>query len=512
PKEFLELLAAEQVTVLNQTPSAFYQLVQSYAQNTVNLALRYIVFGGEALEFSRLEDWYRLQTGPGPQLINMYGITETTVHVTYQPLDTDWARSGAGSQIGCNIPDLRIYVLDENLEPAPTGVIGEMYVAGAGLARGYLHAPALTAERFVADPHGPAGTRMYRTGDLARRQRDGNLEYLGRIDQQVKIRGFRIELGEIEAALLAQPEVAQAAVVLRETAAGSSQLVAYIVPNTGASPDSTALRKALGNRLPDYMIPAALVALPALPLTTSGKLNRAALPEPERQRGDYLAPRTPKEELLCSLTAELLSMERVGSNDNFFSIGGDSIVAIMLANRAAKAGLSFSPRDIFQNPTMAGLAEVANFTAGATYTRANATTEAQPTPIMHWLLERRGPIGRYCQSILLRVPLTLQESALRSGLAAIVRTHSALRVALVEEQGDWKLQIPASTGQVSLHIDAGEFTEAVLHSAEARLNVRSGNMFEAVWFPAAGRLLLVIHHIAVDGVSWRILMGDLAAA
>jgi nonribosomal peptide synthetase DhbF len=388
PKEFLDLLTAEQVTVLNQTPSAFYQLVQSYAGNSVNLALRYIVFGGEALEFRRLEDWYRLQNGPGPQLINMYGITETTVHVTFQPLDADRVRNGAGSQIGCNIPDLRIYVLDENLEPVPTGVIGEMYVAGAGLARGYLHAPALTAERFVADPHGPAGTRMYRTGDLARRQPDGNLEYLGRIDQQVKIRGFRIELGEIEAALLAQPEVAQAAVIAKDSTHGGKRLIAYVVPAVATWIDDGSLRQAISERLPDYMIPSAILVIPDLPLTVHGKLDRRALPEPQaKAHTARVEPRDSDEEMIARIWSEVLEIPEVGITENFFELGGQSLLATQVISRINdRCGVSFDLRVLFEQPTVQGLAT-------AVKTQRSTPAAAIPSPRIRRARRTSGQIS-----------------------------------------------------------------------------------------------------------------------
>ncbi|MFD0890187.1 amino acid adenylation domain-containing protein, partial [Streptosporangium algeriense] len=235
PREFLALLARERVTVLNQTPSAFYQLVQAEAEDRETgskLTLRSVVFGGEALDLSRLADWYDRHPDDAPVLVNMYGITETTVHVSYRALDAGTAAGQSRSLIGTAIPSLRAYVLDSALRPAPVGVAGELFVAGEGLARGYHDRPALTAERFVADPYGPPGTRMYRTGDLARWNRDGELEYLGRIDDQVKIRGFRIELGEVNAVLGAQPGVAHSAVVVRD-----DRLVGYVVPRAGAGTD-----------------------------------------------------------------------------------------------------------------------------------------------------------------------------------------------------------------------------------------------------------------------------------
>ncbi|MDL2082252.1 amino acid adenylation domain-containing protein, partial [Streptomyces sp. GXMU-J15] len=332
PADFLNLLAREHVTVLNQTPSAFYQLVQADAEEPAlgaELALRRVVFGGEALDPSRLTSWYQRHPQDAPVLVNMYGITETTVHVTHTTLDTHDTTSTL-SPVGVPIPDLRAYILDADLRLAPTGTTGELYIAGAGLARGYLNRPALTAERFIPDPYNTPGTRMYRSGDLARWNTHGQLEYLGRADQQVKIRGFRIELGEIEAALAAQTGIAQAAAVVRD----EQQLVGYIVPTEGHSPDPTQIRDALSESLPDHMVPSAIVALDQLPLTSNGKLDRKALPAPDFTAaiGDR-APRTPREELLCDLFAEVLQLPRVGIDDNFFELGGHSLLATRLISR-----------------------------------------------------------------------------------------------------------------------------------------------------------------------------------
>ncbi|MGW2332289.1 amino acid adenylation domain-containing protein, partial [Streptomyces sp. NPDC001700] len=286
PEQFLELLVREQVTVLSQTPSAFYQLIQADTENPQlgdDLALRYVVFGGEALDLGRLATWYTRHGGRGPRLVNMYGITETTVHVTHRALDQETASGQHKSLIGGPIPDLRLYILDSALQPAAPGVTGEMYVAGAGLARGYLNRPALTGERFVADPCGGVpGARMYRTGDLARWTADGEWEYLGRADDQVKIRGFRIELGEIQTALTTHPALAQAAVIVREDRPGDRRLAAYTVTTPGhTTPNPTALRTHLSATLPDHMLPATYTTLPALPLTPNGKLDHRALPTPD---------------------------------------------------------------------------------------------------------------------------------------------------------------------------------------------------------------------------------------
>ncbi|WP_210589233.1 non-ribosomal peptide synthetase [Streptomyces sp. GESEQ-35] len=369
PGDFLRLLARERVTVLNQTPSAFYQLIQADAQDPgQELALRYVVFGGEALDLNRLADWYAGHDSDAPVLVNMYGITETTVHVTRVDLDEhSAARYGAGV-IGRAVPGLRAYVLDSGLNPAPIGVSGELYVAGYGLARGYLNRPGLSAERFVACPFGEAGERMYRTGDVARWREDGQLEYLGRADSQVKIRGFRIELGEIEDALASHPDVAQATVVVREDGPGDQRLIGYLVPAPGREADgglTAAAREHAAGRLPDYMLPAALVVLDALPLTPNGKLDRRALPAPELTGGgDHRAPRTPQEKLLADLFAQVLGVEKVGIDDSFFDLGGHSLLATKLLSRIRAVLMADVPmRAVFESPTVAGLA--AHLSAGA---------------------------------------------------------------------------------------------------------------------------------------------------
>lgn len=362
PEAFLRLLVKEGVTVLNQTPSAFYQLMQAEREQSdlgQALSLRYVIFGGEALELSRLEDWYNRHPENRPQLINMYGITETTVHVSYIELDRSMAALRANSLIGCGIPDLGVYVLDERLQPVPSGVDGELYVSGAGLARGYLGRAGLTAERFIADPFGPPGSRMYRTGDVARLRADGSLDYVGRADHQVKIRGFRIELGEIEAALVQHPQLEDAAVIVREDQPGDKRLAAYVIPSSEETFDTAELRKYAAERLPDYMVPSAFVMMKELPLTSNGKLDRKALPAP-----DFAAavtgrgPRTPQEEILCELFMEVLHLPRVGIDDRFFDLGGHSLLAVQLMSRIREAlGVELTIGSLFEAPTVAGLAE-----------------------------------------------------------------------------------------------------------------------------------------------------------
>ncbi|WP_435635616.1 amino acid adenylation domain-containing protein [Pseudomonas solani] len=361
PDEFHALLCREGVTVLNQTPSAFKALMGvACTANDQASALRYVVFGGEALEVKGLAPWFERFGDTQPRLVNMYGITETTVHVTWRPLSRDDLHQAASSPIGEAIPDLTWYLLDGALNPVAQGCTGELYVGGPGLARGYLKRPALSATRFVPDPFSSRGERLYRTGDLARYRNDGVIEYIGRLDQQVKIRGFRIELGEIEAQLLAHKAIREAA-VLAQDGNGGPQLVAYLVP--GGDFDEAPLREALKahlrEHLPDYMVPAHLLFLDHLPLTTNGKLDRKALPalDAALQRRAHEAPASELEERLADIWQGLLGLERVGRHDNFFELGGHSLQLVMLSSRLREElGIEVPLRDFYLASTLAELA------------------------------------------------------------------------------------------------------------------------------------------------------------
>ncbi|MFF7648193.1 amino acid adenylation domain-containing protein [Streptomyces canus] len=459
----------------------------------------------------------------GRAVINAYGPTEYTVNaVVSAPL------TGVGTvPIGRPLANVRTYVLAPDLTPVPVGVPGELYLAGLGLARGYLGRPATTAEQFVACPFGAPGERMYRTGDLVRWRSDGTLEYLGRTDDQIKLRGFRIEPGEVEAALTRLPDVAQARVVVREDRPGDRRLVAYLVGDAAVEP--AALRTALAATLPDYLVPAAFVRLPVLPLTRNGKLDRTALPAPDYGAGSTgRAPRTDAEELLCGLFAEVLGLEEVGADDEFFTLGGDSIMSIQLVSRARRAGLVLSVRDIFAHRTPAALGLVA---------AADEHTEAETedglgvvplTPVMRSFAERGGPVDHFSQSHVLRVPAQLEHRHLVAALQAVLDHHDALRARLSTDGPEWQLEIPAPGSVSAEHCLRRVDAEAVTDEAYALLLVaegtaarrelapRDGQMLRAVWFDRgpsrSGRLLLVAHHLVVDGVSWRILLPDLAEA
>ncbi|MEH2173669.1 amino acid adenylation domain-containing protein [Nostoc sp.] len=367
PDALYELLHSQKVTVLNQTPSAFRQLMHAEEQaetQALELALRLVIFGGEALELKNLSPWFEHHGSEYPQLVNMYGITETTVHATYHPLteNNDVEAALRGSPIGHPISDLQIYLLDGHLNPVPIGVTGEMYVGGPGLARGYLNRPDLSSERFIPNPFSrQPGERMYKTGDLARYLPNGNIEFLGRIDEQVKIRGFRIELGEIEAVLAQHPAVRETVVITREDQPGDKRLVSYVVPHQRQLLNVSELRHFLKQKLPDYMMPSTFVLLEALPLTPNGKVARLALPVPDQARPEfkeaYVAPRNSVEEVLVVIWAEVLGIEKVGIHDNFFALGGDSIRTIQVVARAKERGLNFSLQQLFQHQTICELGQ-----------------------------------------------------------------------------------------------------------------------------------------------------------
>jgi amino acid adenylation domain-containing protein/non-ribosomal peptide synthase protein (TIGR01720 family) len=358
-----ELLAEEQVTVLNQTPSAFRELLQleNGEDGPRKNSLRLVIFGGEALDPPGLAPWFEGRGDNAPQLVNMYGITETTVHVTYRPIHADDVKQRS-NVIGRAIPDLRIFTLDRRLKPVPREIPGEMYIGGLGVGRGYWNRPELTAERFLPDPFSERpGERIYKSGDLARQRSDGDLEYIGRIDHQVKIRGFRVELHEIEAALAEHPSINQALVATYEDGSGGRLLVAYIVGQAGANLEVAEARRFLGEKLPDYMIPSTLTLLDGFPLTPSGKIDRRALPPPDRLRGTHnralVGPRDPLELQLKRIWEDVLEVSSIGVKDNFFELGGHSLLAMRLKARIEEElQTTLSMTTLFRGATIEDLA------------------------------------------------------------------------------------------------------------------------------------------------------------
>ncbi|MDM9379431.1 amino acid adenylation domain-containing protein [Chlorogloeopsis sp. ULAP01] len=357
PEAFYQLLCKQNVTVLNQTPSAFRQLIQAEESLNHQLALRLVIFGGEALEISSLQPWFERHGDQYPQLVNMYGITETTVHVTYRPITMADLQVNPGSVIGRPIPDLQVYILDQYQQLVPIGVSGEMYIGGGGLATGYLNRPDLTTEKFIPHPfNNQPDVRIYKSGDLARYLPNGDIEYLGRIDHQVKIRGFRIELGEIAGILTQHPAVQETAVLAKETSSGEKYLVAYVVFRHQQTATTSQLRNFLKKQLPDYTLPSVFVVVEALPLTANGKLDHQALPEPTTSRPEldtaFVSPRTPAERILAEIWSQVLGFAEIGIYDHFFALGGDSIRSIQVRSLAQERGLYFSLQQMFQHQTI----------------------------------------------------------------------------------------------------------------------------------------------------------------
>ncbi|MDG9701520.1 non-ribosomal peptide synthetase [Streptomyces sp. DH37] len=477
-----------------------------------------------------------LDACPGLTVVDGYGPTETTTFATRRAF-----RSGdplpAVLPIGRPLDNTRVYVLDGALQPQPPGVPGELYIAGAGLARGYTGRPGATAARYLADPFGPPGGRMYRTGDIVRWSADGELHFVGRADDQIKIRGFRIEPAEIEARLTAHPAVAEAVVSVYEHA-GRKRLAAHLVPAPAATlPPAAELRAHLSAELPDYMLPAAFVTVPELPLTANGKVDRRRLPAPDwSSAGDaaYRAPRTEAERILSGIWADLLGVERVGADDNFFMLGGDSILSIQVVSRARAAGLALTPRDLFRHPTVAALA-AATGTAAPVAGTGPVAGEVPLTPIQHWFLDPGPRRPEFLnQSVVVETPggpgsgPNPDLDALRRALAALWAHHDALRSRFVrQDDGTWRqdcadpdaeapelLEVCDLTG---LDAAAAEETEArVSAAAHTAFRLESGPLLTARLFTATGarpaRLLLAVHHLVVDGVSWRVLLEDLETA
>jgi amino acid adenylation domain-containing protein len=480
PEAFYDTLIAEKVTVLNQTPSAFRQLMQvdEQAGAARTLSLRTVIFGGEALDIAGLKSWFARHGDRRPQLVNMYGITETTVHVTYRPLVKEDA-VGNASLIGVPIPDLQLYILDRHLQPVPFDVAGEIFVGGAGVARVYLNRPELTAERFISDPFGVRpGGRLYRTGDSARRLSNGDIEYLGRIDQQVKIRGFRIELGEIEAALLGLPQIREAVVIARGSGQDDKQLTAYIVLHEQPAPSINELRNSLKQKLPDYMLPAHFVMLDALPLTPNGKLDRRALPEPQEDvRPDlgaaFVEPRTPLEQTLAETWSEVLQIKTVGIDDNFFELGGDSILSIQMLSRAQRKGLNFSIQQLFEHQTIRGLAhaldtreesveQVASEPFGALTEEdrrrlpdgledAYPLTMLQAGMLFHSNLDPGAAVYHNVGSYHLRAPLSVEK--MRRAVELLVSRHPVLRTSFDLVTFSEPMQLVHSSVAVPLEVE-----------------------------------------------------------
>ncbi|MFE7313382.1 amino acid adenylation domain-containing protein [Streptomyces sp. NPDC057555] len=532
PDQLLYRMRDFAVTVAQFVPSHL-SLVLGGGTGTTPGSLRAVLCGGEPLMgelAARVADVWSVEVH------NLYGPTEATIDAIVHAVASDGSVGSDGGSgpvpIGRPIWNARAYVLDGSLRIVPPGVPGELYLAGGLLARGYVGRPGLTASRFVADPFGPSGGRMYRTGDVVRWDGHGRLEYLGRFDDQVKLRGYRIELGEVESALTALAGVAAARVLIREDRPGDKRLAAYLVADAGQELDAGELRRSLATALPEYMIPAAFVVLDALPLLPNGKVDRRALPapEPDTHRSGGQAPRTDEERILCAVVAETLGIPEVGVDDDFFALGGDSILSIQVVSRARNEGLVITPRDVFVHRTVAAIASAA-VPLGAEPEAATTPGigEVPLTPIAAWFLDRPGTFDGYNQSSVLRAPAGATENDIAAALQLLLDHHDMLRLRVTATPGGRPGLEVLPQGAVSARtrltrVDiaglAGARTDALVAEAAeaARLRLRpgTGGVLEAVWYDAGpdrpGRLLLVVHHLAVDAVSWRTLTADLAAA
>ncbi|MFI6650449.1 amino acid adenylation domain-containing protein [Streptomyces sp. NPDC050529] len=532
PAGLLARIRETGATLVQFVPSHLSLVLTETGPEQAPTPLRAVLCGGEPLTRSlaaRARHAWRVEVH------NLYGPTETTIDATahHSGAGSDTAAVEGSVPLGRPVDNTRAYVLDAGLRPVPPGVTGELHIAGDGLARGYLGRPGLTAARFVADPYGPAGSRMYRTGDLVRRDADGLLTYVSRADDQVKLHGFRIELGEIEAALTALDGITAACALVREDRPGERRLVAYTVADRrgeSASPTDTELRTRLASALPPYMVPAVLVALDALPLLPNGKTDRRALPAPERPAATRPGgqPRTAQERVLCDVFTSVLRSPSVRADDDFFALGGDSILSIQLVSRVREAGLGITPRDVFVHRTPEAIAAVATALGQDTAEPAEqGTGEMPPTPIAAWLLERPGSTDGYNQSGVLRTPAGAEEDTLVAVLQLLIDHHDMLRLRVSRPAGGEPVLEALPPGAVQARhrftrvditgLDAAAARAAVTEAGEQvrnRLRPANGEVIEAVWGDAGphdrGRLLLVVHHLAVDAVSWRILAADLA--
>ena len=521
-----QLLHKQAVTTAVMTPSALAVLPADGLP-----ALQTLVSGGESCTREIVTRWARDR-----RFFNAYGPTEATVASSWYRVDSP-SEETTNIPIGRPIANYRLYILDRHLQPVPVGVPGELYIGGGGMARGYLNRPALTAGRFIPDPFSDdPGARFYKTGDLARYRPDGNIEFLGRIDHQVKVRGFRIELGEIETLLGGHPALREVIVLARGDTPGDKRLVAYVVPEDDLTPSVSELRGFLKERLPEYMVPSAFVTLEALPLTPVGKVDRRALPAPDQTRPDleaaYVSPRTPAEETLADIWAQVLGVERVGVYDNFFELGGDSILSIQVIARANQAGLRLSPRQLFQHPTVAGLAAVAGQGPAVQAEQGMVEGPVALTPIQRWFFEQGlSELHHWNQAFLLGVRERLDPALLERAVETLLAHHDALRLRFTPspsppESGEagWEQVNAGLNGETPFDLvdlsalpaaKQGPAVEARAAALQASLSLEEGPLVRVAYFNLGqerpGYLLMVVHHLAVDGVSWRILLEDLQA-
>jgi amino acid adenylation domain-containing protein/non-ribosomal peptide synthase protein (TIGR01720 family) len=513
--ELPHLPARDQVRLINTVPSAINALQRD---GQIPPSVRIINLAGEPLKQSLVDALYQQPTVE--HVYDLYGPSEDTTYST-------WTRREAGGRanIGRALKHTASYLLDAELQPVPQGVSAELYLSGAGITRGYLARPGMTAEKYVPNPFASNGERLYRSGDLTRYQADGTLQYVGRIDHQVKVRGFRIELGEIEARLLQQDAVRELALLAQDGVNGQ-QLVAYIVPNDPALLGDTdvqatqreTLKAALRQHLPDYMVPAFLLFLDHLPLTPNGKLDRKALPavDGSQQQREHVAPRSTLEKSLAAIWQDVLAVDNVGLEDNFFELGGDSIVSMQVVSRARQAGIVLSPKDLFQHQTIRSLAQAARSGEQVLIDQGPAIGAVALAPVQQWFFEQVIPERQHWNQSLLLVPReVLNAEVLDRALEQLLTLHDSLRLRYEQTADGWQQTYAASTTESVLwqrQAHSVEALNALCDEAQRSLDLQTGPLMRALLVAMADgtqRLLLVIHHLAVDGVSWRVLLEDL---
>ena len=518
PEKLRDWLLSKEITItFIPTPLAEKLLSVPWPQDGV---LRIMLTGGDMLH------QYPSVSIPF-KLVNNYGPTENTV-VTTSGLVLGDSTDNTLPHIGRPVANTQIYILGPYFQPVPVGVAGELYIGGDGLARGYLNRPDLTVEKFIPNPfNNQPDSRLYKTGDKARYLSDGNIEFLGRLDNQVQIRGFRIELGEIEALLTAHPQVSETVVIVREDTGGNKRLVAYVVTHS-QSEIKNKLQDFLKQKLPNYMIPGVFIILDALPLTPNGKVDRRALPAPttSNDSDNFILPRTSNEEILAAIWKDVLGLEIVGIHDNFFELGGDSIISLQIIARANQEGLQITTKQLFLNKTIAELAAVAGTTSSTKAEQGLVTGVVPLTPIQHWFFDQNwSEPHHFNQSMLLVVSPNLEPALLEQALKELMVHHDALRIRFMLDESGWQQLISSNCKEVPFQVmdlsalGVEEHKAAIEQTAaklQTTLNLKEGSLLRVVLFNLGndlpGRLLLIIHHLVVDGVSWRILLEDITTA
>jgi amino acid adenylation domain-containing protein/non-ribosomal peptide synthase protein (TIGR01720 family) len=529
--DFLELIERERITVVD-LPTAFWSewtYALSMAEKRIPAGLRLVIVGGDAAQSSRLAQW-RLLAPETTRWMNTYGPTEGTIIATAWEVRAGQGEDIASVPIGRPISNVSVYILDANLQPVPPGVPGELWIGGVGVARGYRKRADLTADRFLPDPFTrTSGTRMYRTGDVARYDEEGVVEFLGRTDHQVKIRGFRVELAEVESALLRHAGVREAVVNARSSPPGEKRLAAFYVPAGDTELTPAALRAYCQAHLPEYMVPAVLVPLATIPRTASGKVDRERLVVPDGlqhvQAPLEQRPLSHAESVLADVWKQVLGTTRVGPQDNFFELGGDSILSIQVVARAARGGLRITPAMLFQHPTLAQLASVAESSAGVPQEEGPMTGPVPLGPIQRWFFRQDLPERHHWnQALMLEVHQPIDQTLMARAVAEVLGHHDALRMRFEQVDGEWLQRCVEAGGEVPFEavdlstVPLERLREAIEESAlqfQRSLNLSRGPVIRVVYYDCGrgkpGRLLLIVHHLVMDGVSWRIVLEDLQA-